>query len=742
MSNNGTTPRKSGRERVPNKRYTEDAFDGTELEDLLRHSSATTHSPTPPREKKRKEREPSEFDEADEVADEDEDDQISEGADARSSEDEGQGDPDADISDIVPDDELDGIVVSDDEHPGITETSLFRLNRSRRKIRVKSHGEPMDEVRSIGVLIDQNLSNRSRQVLRPYGDHDEDIKPLMKGLHKWNGDVTIPTRIERISGKGGLNYSFLQSDEDRGLEANEGWDWLYDESSVSMFKKLRSFDAMTRDEAALYLESLRLCCPILLGPPDSQNLEQSKFGDTHSLNEAWAGQQNPPEGPVRHKSSSVPHGGWILNCGASIQSLGWASNASSLNQYLAVSTKSHTDTEQGTTNGNDPHKARCGIQLWKFSANTPDGHTLRVDVSVRPQLAALLCLDVEYITHLSWCPFLRSPRSSAGETVAPCVLAARGSDGTVLVCEIDFSTMQDATDTEYLKIETAVRLQATETECTCITWISPSLLAGGCVNGHVITWDLDDELQSKLGDLTPELPLLYYPFHSTHITQIASCNPSQPDHVITIGMDGYIRLTSIIHPESEYITALRTRTGYSDVAWHERSQSAVTVDDTSALRAYNLRRFHTSIIFGRADSECMTIATSPVHSSVLVGGVNGDVLVTNPLSRVLDSGKQASAAGGWTQCWFNHDWRRGRPVDEDGQLDFPHGVSRIVKGFAPKKAKDISRVVPANGPVMATIFEDETCIKAVAWNPNLCAGGWAAAGMGSGLVMVEDLCCN
>ncbi|EON67769.1 hypothetical protein W97_07024 [Coniosporium apollinis CBS 100218] len=45
----------------------------------------------------------------------------------------------------------------------------------------------------------------------------------------------------------------------------------------------------------------------------------------------------------------------------------------------------------------------------------------------------------------------------------------------------------------------------------------------------------------------------------------------------------------------------------------------------------------------------------------------------------------------------------------------------------------------ANGSVYSTIFEEETAVTQVCWNPNLHCGGWAAAGMGSGLLRVEDL---
>ncbi len=44
-----------------------------------------------------------------------------------------------------------------------------------------------------------------------------------------------------------------------------------------------------------------------------------------------------------------------------------------------------------------------------------------------------------------------------------------------------------------------------------------------------------------------------------------------------------------------------------------------------------------------------------------------------------------------------------------------------------------------NGVMFATVYEEASAVTALAWNPNLHVGGWAAAGMGSGLVRIEDL---
>lgn len=73
-------------------------------------------------------------------------------------------------------------------------------------------------------------------------------------------------------------------------------------------------------------------------------------------------------------------------------------------------------------------------------------------------------------------------------------------------------------------------------------------------------------------------------------------------------------------------------------------------------------------------------------------------------------------------------------------------MSRITEGYKAEVAV-LQRKTKAVGPskgvrgeaVLSTIYERETGIMEVVWNPNLRCGGWVAVGMGSGLVRVQDL---
>lgn len=67
---------------------------------------------------------------------------------------------------------------------------------------------------------------------------------------------------------------------------------------------------------------------------------------------------------------------------------------------------------------------------------------------------------------------------------------------------------------------------------------------------------------------------------------------------------------------------------------------------------------------------------------------------------------------------------------------------RITSGLKIKKAElgpDSKPNVTKEGVIIQTTYDEKTAVTQVCWNPNLSVGTWAAAGMGSGLILVEDL---
>jgi transcription factor C subunit 6 len=136
----------------------------------------------------------------------------------------------------------------------------------------------------------------------------------------------------------------------------------------------------------------------------------------------------------------------------------------------------------------------------------------------------------------------------------------------------------------------------------------------------------------------------------------------------------------------------------------------------------------------------------------------------------------------WQQKWFVHEWRgpmermlvkptdadvvaaEGGPVEQsnnDATSEPQVGASadeakkvpqeilsqplvRITEGYKAGQTgiAHTSAATKRGNPEVGrsiSIFEEQTAITALAWNPNLKFGTWAVAGMGSGLLRVEDV---
>ena len=150
-----------------------------------------------------------------------------------------------------------------------------------------------------------------------------------------------------------------------------------------------------------------------------------------------------------------------------------------------------------------------------------------------------------------------------------------------------------------------------------------------------------------------------------------------------------------------------------------------------------------------------------VHAAVAFGLADGEVVIVNPMRKVLKTKEK-----GWQQTVFKHEWvrkrrqapkegnsengRRNDGVEEEEEEDAEReGISRITESYKPQPVdvdrRPISKKIVGlsgrggRGSALSTIFEEETGTTAVCWNPNVSCGGWLAVGWASGLVRVEDV---
>lgn len=266
------------------------------------------------------------------------------------------------------------------------------------------------------------------------------------------------------------------------------------------------------------------------------------------------------------------------------------------------------------------------------------------------------------------------------------------------------------------------------TVCTCIVWLSPSDIAVGCANGFVAVWSILPSQKSSPS--AHPLPYFYQQIHSTYILSISPAYPTHPHLVCTTSIDGETRLTSLLDPQKDMVETNRMRVGSSFTSYSPWLHSFVSSDENDFARLLALRRFFATTSIARLSSSVSALAPcSPCHPSMLLGCTGGAVVATNPLRRLLHSKEKQ-----WQQTWFVHEWVQGSSEA---------GVSRFDDGFRAESVSLLRNTLGdrkmVNGTMVITIFDENTHVTALSWNPNQTCGGWSSAGMGCGLVRVEDL---
>lgn len=197
-------------------------------------------------------------------------------------------------------------------------------------------------------------------------------------------------------------------------------------------------------------------------------------------------------------------------------------------------------------------------------------------------------------------------------------------------------------------------------------------------------------------------------------------------------MDGETRLVSLLDTQIDVAETTRMRIGSPFVAYSPMLQSFFSGDETDFVRMLPVRRFYTTSAAARLPNSMTALAPcSSWHPSILVGSAGGTVMATNPLRKLVHTKAQLIQ-----QTWFTHEWVKGTEAHGSG-------ISRFQDGFRAENVSLSRNMVGdprmVNGTMIMTIFDEGTHITALAWNPNQSCAGWACAGLGCGLIRLEDL---
>lgn len=248
----------------------------------------------------------------------------------------------------------------------------------------------------------------------------------------------------------------------------------------------------------------------------------------------------------------------------------------------------------------------------------------------------------------------------------------------------------------------------------------------GCSDGFVAIWSI-------LPTSDPEpIPYFYKPIHASYVLGITSAYPTNPHLIATASIDGETRLWSMINPESENTTPVRQRQAPGHLSYSPILQAVASYDENDFGRLMPIHRFFATHSAGRMPSSVISLAPcNPFHPSLLYGTAGGEVVATNPFRRLLYSKEQH-----WQQTWFSHDWAPGIETDSSGASRFYDGFKAETQSLARNLSGDKR---PQLGSALSTIHDERTHVTALGWNPNRATAGWACAGLGCGLLRVEDL---
>lgn len=632
----------------------------------------------------------------------------------------------------------------------------FAFTPTKSKAKKADPNSPQTYTR--GLLDVEHTKNARRTAL--FGPSPNDFRPIHAARIHWAYDPTLPSRSANDHGLGDMHRSFFVDEAFWKQQLADAQQWWFEQGGQESAHKKQVTHAVEASRLAEFMpESQLKARQVLLGPHGRQQVYSLPFHSIVALTDAW----EPKARPLVDASSALPNykKGFVLNLSARINCLDWAPGQDGQDQYLAVSVlpereSSHAPFEAPQAPAfSPPAPHKSNVQIWKF-ARSQDGS---IDMEVMPERILVLCIEWGDVKELKWCPTLYAASEQSPEKYLG-LLAGVCSDGYIRV--LNLSLTADPSKKRTISLERAMfESRPPDTICTTLTWIGTSRLAAGCANGCVAIWDLPACVKPE--SINPR-PTIYSSVSTSYIFSIISCYPSRPNLLLSASVTGYITMSDLSQPgralcsPKSAVFSGRNRVGQPLLQWHDFTQMGIHVDEMFSIRGLPIRRLFSTVKLGKCKSNATALATSPCHPSILVGTASGEVFATNPIRKAV-----VAKSAAWQQTWFAHEWRwptaqeatDSKPSHTASALDpatqsnkspsiaaDTGGLSRISEGF---KAERLNLADTSKKPeghdntLVSTVYELQSSITALAWNPNLHVGGWAAAGMGDGLLRVEDI---
>jgi transcription factor C subunit 6 len=389
------------------------------------------------------------------------------------------------------------------------------------------------------------------------------------------------------------------------------------------------------------------------------------------------------------------------------------------------------------------------IQIWQITGLTQAKSFGFIDYTKAPRLMTVLCGDWGQIKQFIWCP---EPRLDLdvrpkGPTELG-LLAILWGDGRIRIFDI---SLRLAKSTQFIHLHSAAwELAIPDTVCTCLDWLSSHLIVAGCANGFVAIWDISNPMILNT-------PFFYNPLHQGYIVAIKSCYPSRPNLVVSSGVDGKLRLTDIFDPLADCVSSARTVMPTYWISWADSFQSIIASHERTYVNFLPTRAFSGSFKLTRHFGSVYDAAVGEHHPCLLSASADGEATISNPIRRIFS----AKTFRHVTQTWFSHEYSSARKLvrivegftvevfpnvngatarataDDETTSHSKQALGSLKPRQSKSKAEQLS--TDLKDKFNYTLFEGKSAINSVSWNSNLPFAGWAAAGMESGLVKIEDL---
>ena len=429
LAMSGVSPaRKSGRRRVPNKKYSNDQYEGLEIlgldpdqgvdPELLNGNNS---------------------DDADFSAE-----QLAAAEEVEAN----------DEDDLIAGDASDGSAVATPVEDAASNASLVGSEIEREPSRLKDPSgiagysqsawkrkTPDTTLRSRGMP--EVKSNEAKETYMKilFGSGVEDLLHVVRSRDQWAGEVSLPRRTSG-DGQRGMRCSFSHTEEKRTMEATVGWDWYY-ERGRDLFANKQNMRFISDSEGDNYVyKPTRHSHSVLLGPYGKQKMFHLSQSEALELGEAWKAATDDVSAEPEPKSRTRERAGWILNVGTGVQWLDWAANHGGDTQYLAIATsrpQSAADKElhKASPAFTPSPPSPSSIQIWAFSAFIKPGWGGQIDSTLKPRLRLVICTEWGSVRHLKWCPMPWKSRDGESEgKISIGLLAGVWGDGCMRVLDV------------------------------------------------------------------------------------------------------------------------------------------------------------------------------------------------------------------------------------------------------------------------------------------------------------------